>query len=406
MGGPLRGLYGNSSLAGTRRKPASPSPHSSERGEGTARSSALAWSHRRSISASVDCAGVRPCAASSSSMRRKRRMNFWFAARRAPSGSIFRCLATLATTNSRSPNSSAIFALWASAATACSRSPAAMACSSSASSSFSLSNTGASEGQSNPTLAALSCNLTARVRAGRAGGTSSRTPPCLRRSFLGLDALPEARGGAGGALGVAAEDVRVAADHFLRDGVHHIGEGEGAVLLGHARVIDNLKQQIAQLVLERAHVALLDGVGDLVGFLDGVGGNRLESLLQVPRTARARRAQGRHHGQKIGNRLARVRAHCGFARGHDHGGLIARNRKTRTLRFANRDAAGHRHDCHRSSRAGGGVPARLGSGRAERQQGLDRGSAAGSMCADRRRCLSRCARGWSGWPAAASPARA
>ena len=54
--------------------------------------------------------------------------------------------------------------------------PAATACSSSANSSLSLSNTGASDGQSKPTRAALSCNLTARVSAGSATGTSSSTP--------------------------------------------------------------------------------------------------------------------------------------------------------------------------------------------------------------------------------------
>ena len=107
----------------------------------------------------------------------------------------------------------------------------------------------------------------------------------------------------------AAEHVRVAADHLSCDGVDHVGEGEGALLLGHARVIDDLQQQVAQLLLECAHVALLDGVGDLVGFLDGVGGNGPEILLQIPRTARARRAQRRHHGQKIGNGLARLVAH-------------------------------------------------------------------------------------------------
>ena len=45
--------------------------------------------------------------------------------------------------------------------------------------------------------------------------------------------------------------MRVAPDHLGGDGVGHIVEGEGALLLGHARVIDDLQQQIAQLVLER-----------------------------------------------------------------------------------------------------------------------------------------------------------
>jgi len=82
---------------------------------------------------------------------------------------------------------------------------------------------------------------------------------------------------------------------------------------GSRLTLESLQQQIAQLLLECAHVAPLDGVGDLVGFLDGVGGDGLEILLQVPRAARPRRPERRHHGQKIGNGLARLFAHRGFS---------------------------------------------------------------------------------------------
>ena len=36
-------------------------------------------------------------------------------------------------------------------------------------------------------------------------------------------------------------------------------------------MIDDLEQEVAELVLEIAHVVPLDGVGDLVGLLDRVG---------------------------------------------------------------------------------------------------------------------------------------
>jgi hypothetical protein len=131
--------------------------------------------------------------------------------------------------------------------------------------------------------------------------------------------LPEARRCAGRALGLGAEHVRVAPDHLGGDGLDHLGEGERAFLLGHARVIDDLQQEIAQLVLQRARVTFLDGVGDLVSLLDGVGRDRLEGLLQVPGAAAARRAQRRHDGQEIIDRLARAGGHCDVPESRVHG---------------------------------------------------------------------------------------
>ena len=179
----------------------SPRPSPRKRGEGVSRrSSALAWSQRRSISARVDCEGVRPSAASSSSMRWKRRTNLALAARRAVSGSILRWRATLAITNSRSPNSS----VTASLAAPSGWRPSAIASSSSAISSLALANTGASEGQSKPTLAALCCNLTARVRAGKPTGTSSSTPGPPTPTLPGICDAPSARWGGEPRSGFAA----------------------------------------------------------------------------------------------------------------------------------------------------------------------------------------------------------
>ena len=48
---------------------------------------------------------------------------------------------------------------------------------------------------------------------------------------------------------------------------------------------DDLKEEIAEFVLQRGHVAALDRVGHLIGLLDRVGGDRREILLAIPRAA-------------------------------------------------------------------------------------------------------------------------
>src|SRR3546814_4879254 len=81
-------------------------------------------------------------------------------------------------------------------------------------------------------------------------------------------------------LSVIAEHVRMAAHQLVGDRRRHLGEGEVAGLLGHAGVEHHLQQQVAQLVPQRRHVVLLDGVGNLVGLLDGVGRDGREVLFQ------------------------------------------------------------------------------------------------------------------------------
>ena len=94
------------------------------------------------------------------------------------------------------------------------------------------------------------------------------------------------------------EDVRMPRDHLVGDAAGHVGEVEGPRLLGHARMIDHLEQQVAQLAAQVVHVAALDGVGDLIGLLDRVGSDRLEGLLDIPGTARLGVAQGGHDAYK------------------------------------------------------------------------------------------------------------
>ena len=127
-------------------------------------------------------------------------------------------------------------------------------------------------------------------RTGRAG---LYAPGNFLRLLFGLDALPETSHGAGVARFLVAEHVRVAADHLRRDRLDDVAEGERAGLLGHARVIDDLQQEIAELVLEVGEIAARDRVGDLVGLLDRVGRDRRERLLEVPRAAGAGRRAAR-----------------------------------------------------------------------------------------------------------------
>src|SRR5262249_41181184 len=60
-----------------------------------------------------------------------------------------------------------------------------------------------------------------------------------------------------------------------------------------------LQQEIAELLAQVRQAAARDRVGDLVGFLDRVWRDRLEILLEVPRTTRNGRAQGRHDRNQL-----------------------------------------------------------------------------------------------------------
>ena len=65
----------------------------------------------------------------------------------------------------------------------------------------------------------------------------------------------------------------------------NIAEVEQLFLFGHARVEHDLEQQIAQLVLQRRPVLILDRAGHFIGFFDRIGRDGREILLDIPRTA-------------------------------------------------------------------------------------------------------------------------
>src|SRR3989304_9998489 len=90
-------------------------------------------------------------------------------------------------------------------------------------------------------------------------------------SLLALDPAPESLDLAGLELAGVAEYVRMPANELLGKRLDDVAEIESAFLFGHAGVEHDLEQEVAELVLEVGAVAACDRVGNLIGFLDGVG---------------------------------------------------------------------------------------------------------------------------------------
>ena len=107
------------------------------------------------------------------------------------------------------------------------------------------------------------------------------------------------------ALRRLAEDMGMAPYHLGGNRRYDVSQVERAGLLGHARVIDDLELEVAELVLERLEIAAADRVVHLIGFLDRVGGDRLEALLDVPFTSRLRIAKPGHDRRQLGQRRGR-----------------------------------------------------------------------------------------------------
>src|SRR5262249_45135388 len=137
-----------------------------------------------------------------------------------------------------------------------------------------------------------------RERDRDAGKSPRRLRPALPLRLLGallrLDALPQALDRLWREALRVAEHVGMAAHELLGERLNDIAEIEFALLLCHARVEYDLQQQVPELVAQVVEVAARNSVGDLIGLLDGVGGDGCEVLRQVPRATAAGRAQRRH----------------------------------------------------------------------------------------------------------------
>ena len=128
----------------------------------------------------------------------------------------------------------------------------------------------------------------------------------LVRPFGVLDRLPVAGNFAGAEFLLAAETFQPAVGKHMRMAAQqlagyfrrHVLKVEAAFLAGQLGVEDHLEQQIAQLSPQLAPVAAFNGLDHLVNFLDGMGNQRFESLLQIPRAAEFPIPQHRHQGEQ------------------------------------------------------------------------------------------------------------
>ena len=200
---------------------------------------------RRSISARSDCAGLRPCSPSRASMKRKRRMNFSFAARKALSGSIFRWRATLATTNSRSPNSSSIFG--EAAAPARSRCDRLLQLGQLL---LELLEHGRQRGPVEADPRGFVLQLDGARQRRQPTGTSPSRPASA--SALSSPLVRSQNPGAAPAARSASVPNTCGWRRIILAVIASTtsANANALALLGHARVIDDLQQQIAQLVLQ------------------------------------------------------------------------------------------------------------------------------------------------------------
>ena len=92
--------------------------------------------------------------------------------------------------------------------------------------------------------------------------------------------------------------MRMTGDHLVRDGCYHVAKIEKTPLLGHLRMKDGLKEQIAQFSLQLSPGLPFDRISNLVGFFYRVGSDGGEVLLQIPGTARFRVTQPPHDLQQ------------------------------------------------------------------------------------------------------------
>jgi hypothetical protein len=100
----------------------------------------------------------------------------------------------------------------------------------------------------------------------------------------------------GGGFGFdVAEDVGVAANHFVVDFADDVVDGEAAIFGGDLGVEEDLEEEVAELFGEFGIVAGVEGVEDFVGFFDEVGAEGRMGLLAVPGAA-AGGAKAGHDG--------------------------------------------------------------------------------------------------------------
>ena len=89
-------------------------------------------------------------------------------------------------------------------------------------------------------------------------------------------------------------------DHLVGDVFGDRGKIKVAVLRAHLGVVDHLEEEIAQFPFEVVHVSLFDGIGDFIGFFNGVGHDRGIGLFNIPRATCFGITQAGHDFKKAG----------------------------------------------------------------------------------------------------------
>ena len=116
--------------------------------------------------------------------------------------------------------------------------------------------------------------------------------------FFGFDFLPIAED-FGGVFGVpVAEDVWVAADHFLVDFTDNVVDSEAALFVGDLRMEEDLKEKITEFFGELGVVCAIKGVEDFVGFFDEIRAESGVSLFAIPGAA-VGSAEAGHDGNQF-----------------------------------------------------------------------------------------------------------
>lgn len=120
----------------------------------------------------------------------------------------------------------------------------------------------------------------------------------------------------GGFGGGGAEDVRVAADHFVVDFADDVGDGEAFFFVGDLGVEEDLEEEVAKFFGKLGVVGGVESVEDLVSLFDEVGAKSGVSLFTIPRAA-ARSAKASHDHDELleigANAGGRLPIRMGFA---------------------------------------------------------------------------------------------
>jgi len=116
-------------------------------------------------------------------------------------------------------------------------------------------------------------------------------------AFLFFQEFPVAEDFGGGFRVCGAEDVGVAADHFVVNFADDVVDGEAALFGGDLGMEEDLEQEIAEFFGEFGVVAGVEGIEDFVGFFDQVGAKGGVGLFSVPGAAAGGAETGHDSGQ-------------------------------------------------------------------------------------------------------------